>query len=126
MNDRLDAPECKSNIPALLFKICSLQTETIYHHALHARRHVYRLSWLLILKRLNYERSLKCPFNHNMPDALAQCTQIERVYFEGSLSCFPVLYPRTDAAASRDGERSAVAVGTSDFTQRAYTEKQPQ
>lgn len=31
---------------------------------------------------------------------------------------------RIDAAASGDGERLAVAVGTSDFTQRAYTQKQ--
>lgn len=44
------------------------------------------------------------------------CSQIEGVYFEGSMSCFPVLYPCTDAAASRAGERSAVAVGTLDST----------
>lgn len=49
-------------------------------------------------------------------------TQLKRIYFEGSGSLFPVLSQCIDAAASRDGERSAVAVGTSDFTARVHSE----
>lgn len=48
--------------------------------------------------------------------------QLKRIYFEGSGSLFPVLSQFIDAAASRDGERSAVAVGTSDFTARVHSE----
>ena len=62
-------------------------------------------------------RSVKGVFDHTM-----YVRQLKRTYFEGSRRLFPVLSQCIDAAASRDGERSAVAVGTSDFTARVHSE----